>query len=172
MYACARVFVDIITEPTHNCLYAYVFSFIDTHSQTRIHSPSPLPPPFCCFRLSGLMDDFDDEVADLVGSEDPPPGHTSAPGGGGPPEGLLRRRKLSQAIAEAGRVGKKAKVRDQMRGVFMDDGRGLMLGERGLCRVGGGSYQIRGVWGGERVFMKDGRVFMCSESGLISDERD
>eukprot|EP00897_Mesotaenium_endlicherianum_P005543 jgi/Mesen1/5016/ME000025S04418 len=51
--------------------------------------------------LAGMLDDFDDDVADFVDEED------GDAADGGPPAGLLKRRKMSQAIAEAGRPAKK-----------------------------------------------------------------
>ena len=76
------------------------------------HSSSFLPSS-----MAGMLEDFDDDVAGLVATEDRPFGSAdpfadiSGVGGmqgvdeggimGGPPDGLLRRRKLSEAVKEA-----------------------------------------------------------------------
>lgn len=60
--------------------------------------------------LTGLLDDFDDDVGDIVRTENVPGGDISGMLNGGPPEDLLKRRKLSQVIAEAGRPAKKVKL--------------------------------------------------------------
>eukprot|EP00850_Spirogloea_muscicola_P009950 SM000057S18380 [mRNA] locus=s57:229161:234186:- [translate_table: standard] len=56
--------------------------------------------------LAGMMDDFNEDVAGLVGMDD----DASAGTASGPPRDLLRPRRLSEAIAEAGRPSKKAKA--------------------------------------------------------------
>eukprot|EP00850_Spirogloea_muscicola_P004008 SM000017S02748 [mRNA] locus=s17:60963:65774:+ [translate_table: standard] len=56
--------------------------------------------------LAGMMDDFNEDVAGLVGMDD----DASAGTASGPPRDLLRPRRLSEAIAEAGRPSKKVKA--------------------------------------------------------------
>eukprot|EP00850_Spirogloea_muscicola_P012625 SM000082S22867 [mRNA] locus=s82:298697:302736:- [translate_table: standard] len=56
--------------------------------------------------LAGMMDDFNEDVAGLVGMDDDATAGTAR----GPPQDLLRPRRLSEAIAEAGRPSKKAKA--------------------------------------------------------------
>eukprot|EP00271_Cylindrocystis_brebissonii_P002772 TRINITY_DN13573_c0_g1_i1.p1 TRINITY_DN13573_c0_g1~~TRINITY_DN13573_c0_g1_i1.p1 ORF type:complete len:875 (-),score=338.73 TRINITY_DN13573_c0_g1_i1:369-2879(-) len=63
--------------------------------------------------MAGILDDLDDDVGDIVRMEEAAAltrGAGEAEASGLPPEGLLKRKKISQAIAEAGRVVKKTKV--------------------------------------------------------------
>eukprot|EP00246_Nothoceros_aenigmaticus_P009123 TRINITY_DN24450_c0_g1_i1.p1 TRINITY_DN24450_c0_g1~~TRINITY_DN24450_c0_g1_i1.p1 ORF type:complete len:710 (-),score=206.06 TRINITY_DN24450_c0_g1_i1:81-2012(-) len=56
--------------------------------------------------LMGMLDDFDDDVADLVGMDEANARKTAA----GPPDDLLQSRKLSQIIAGAGHQSKRQRV--------------------------------------------------------------
>ena len=81
--------------------------------------------------MAGMLDDFDDDVAGLVATDDRPFGSSDPfadisgsgdmPGAdeggimGGPPDGLLTRKKLSEAVKEAAAARRPAPLVSGMR---------------------------------------------------------